>query len=408
MGLLDRLESKAISSTDLMGALAGMQRSWTGKRVDWKTALQVSTVLACARVISEGIAQVPLKLIKETPDGKSREPAKDLKLYELLHRKPNFFQTSFEYRETMGFHLVLAGSHTSFINRVRGEIHELLPFEPQFVEVVRNKDTLVISYKITPPNGGAAKEFPAEAIWHVRGPSWNGYTALEPVKLARESIGLSMATEEAHAKLHKNAARVGGLISVEGALTQTQYDQMHKWVKEHFEGPDQAYKTMVLDRGSKFSSASQTGLESQHLETRRYQVEEICRALRVMPIMVGFSDKATTYASAEQMFLAHVVHTLSPWYERIEQSINAHLLTESERDAGVSAKFVEEGLLRGSLKDTKDYLLGMVNGGLMTPNEGREKLDLNPDKDPKSDQLREPKNITGTRPEPDVQPKEND
>jgi len=119
-------------------------------------------------------------------------------------------------------------------------------------------------------------------------------------------------------------------------------------------------------------------VDAQHLETRRYQVEEVCRAMRVMPIMVGISDKATTYASAEQMFLHHVVHTLSPWYERIEQSIDCNLLGDNEMDDGYYAKFIEEALLRGAMKDTAEYLVKMTSAGLMTRNEGRAKLDLNP------------------------------
>jgi HK97 family phage portal protein len=403
MGLLDRIEGKTLSSRDLQlneigtlyggGGLFGGRRNASGQNVNWRTALQVSTVLACARVYANGLAQVPFKLIKESADGKTKLPAKDHPLYDLLHRRPNFFQTSFEYRETLAFHLVLAGAHYSFINRVRGDIYELLPFEPQCVEVKRDAKTLQLSYKITPPNGGAPETFPAEGIWHVRGPSWNGWHALPAVQLAREAIGLAMATEEGHAKLHRNAARVGGLISVEGALTEKQYNDMHKWVKEHFinEG---AYSTMILDRGSKFTSAAQSGVESQHLETRKYQVEEVCRSCGVMPIMVGYSDKAPTYASAEQLFLAHVVHTLAPMYERVEQSAAAQLLTDKDRKDGISPKFIAEGLLRGQLKDTKDYLLGLVNGGVMKANEARDKLDLDPDSDPASNKLRVPVNLT--------------
>jgi phage portal protein BeeE len=96
------------------------------------------------------------------------------------------------------------------------------------------------------------------------------------------------------------------------------------------------------------------------------------------------------------MFLAHLVHTLAPWYSRLEQSIDANLLTEADRAAGIYANFVEEGLLRGSATTTKDVILGYVNGGLMTPNEGRAKLDLNPDEDPASDELRIPANVVGS------------
>jgi phage portal protein BeeE len=118
-----------------------------------------------------------------------------------------------------------------------------------------------------------------------------------------------------------------------------------------------------------------------------------------MPIMVGYSDKASTYASSEQMFLAHVVHTLAPWYQRLEQSIDANLLTEKDRRDGLYSCFVEEGLLRGSTVDTKEAILGYVNGGILTPNEGRALLDKNPDIDPDSDKLRIPANIVGAIPQ---------
>jgi HK97 family phage portal protein len=135
---------------------------------------------------------------------------------------------------------------------------------------------------------------------------------------------------------------------------------------------------VILDRNAKFLPTSLSGVDAQHLETRKYQIEEVCRAYRVMPIMVGYSDKASTYASAEQMFLAHVVHTLSPWYERIEQSANAKLLSPQERTSGLYTKFVAAGLLRGALKDTAEYLHKLVLDGIMTRNEARDKLDLNP------------------------------
>ena len=384
MGLLDRIEGKSAepvkTSLDLFREVYGGWRVHSGQAVSWKTALQVSTVLACARVLAEGIAQVPLKILQESEDGRVRTPAKDHELYHLLHRRPNFYQTSFEYRETMGLHLALCGRHISFKNRspLDGRIMSLIPFEPQHVTVKRDKQTLELTYEVRPEEGEPLT-FPAEAIWDVRGPSWTSYTALEPWKLAREAIGLAMATEEHHAKLHKNGARVGGLISVENTMTDQQYQQMRKWVDKYFEGTanEHAGRTMILDRGAKFAAAQQTGVESQHLDTRRYQVEEICRHMRVMPIMVGYSDKASTYASAEQMFLAHLVHTLSPWYERIEQSIDVNLLSEKEQKAGLYAKFITQGMLRGAMKDTAEYLARMTLSGIMVRNEARAVLDMN-------------------------------
>ena len=383
-------------SLDLFRDLYGGRATKSGVSVSWETALNVTTWLACGRVIGEGIAQVPLKLYREA-NGR-RLPATDHPLYEILHRQPNEWQTSFDYREMLALHLVFTGGAFSYKNVTRaGGTVELIPFEPQWVTVER-KHGAPATYKVTLPEG-ESKTFAASEIWHLRGPSWNSYVGLEPVKLAREALGLALATEETHAQFHQNGAKPSGVLSVEGSLTPDQYKQLRAWIEKSI-GSRNAGVPLIVDRAAKWTAQAMSGVDAQHLETRKHQVEEICRALRVMPIMVGHADKTATYASAEQMFLAHVVHTLSPWYERIEQSIDVNLLTKNERAQGLYAKFVEEGLLRGSLKDTKDMLLGYVNGGLMTPNEGRAKLDLNPDSDPESDQLRVPANVVGARDEP--------
>ncbi|MCR4300900.1 MAG: phage portal protein, partial [Sulfuricaulis sp.] len=394
MPIFSQAFSKKAAAWDILREIAGYSRysAASGKNVTVKTAIEVSTVFACARVIGEGIAQVPLKLMRESD--KKRLPARDYPLYDLLAYRPNDWQTSFEYREMLAWHLVLCGQHFSFINRsTRGQVLELIPFEPGQVTVKRASDWS-LSYEVR-ANDGTTQPFPAETIWHVKGPSWNSWQGLEPVSLAREAIGLSMATEESSARLHKNSVRPSGVYSVEGTLKDEQYKTLSEWIDTHSAGAVNVGKPLILDRTAKWLSTQMTGVDAQSLETRRYQVEEICRFARVNPIMVGAESKNTTYASAEQMFLAHVVHTLAPWYQRLEQSIDAHLLTDKDRESGIYADFVEEGLLRGSIADTKDVILGYVNGGILTPNEGRAKLDQNPDADPASDKLRIPANIVG-------------
>lgn len=389
------------SSLDVLAQLFATRNSKSGAAVSWKTALDVTTVLACARVIAEGVSQVPLQLMREK--GNTRLPATDHDLYPILYRRPNSWQTSFEFRETLAIHLVLTGNAYSFINRglVSGAIRELVPLEPQMVSVSRANDG-TLTYDVQ-ANDGTQQRFPAESIWHVRGPSWNSYLGMEAVYLAREAIGLAMRTEEAHASLHRNGAQIGGTYSIDGALTKEQYQQLSDWIATHHEGAQNAGRAMILDRGAKWFTQAMTGVDAQHLETRKFQIEEICRALRVMPIMVGYSDKTATYASAEQMFLAHVVHTLSPWYQRIEQSINVNLLTEQDYANGVYANFCEEDLLRGAMKDTADYLTTLTNAGILMRNEARALLDKNPL--PGLDEPLMPANsMPGANPQPAAEP----
>lgn len=399
-------KATAMDSGDLaklLGSVFGGGATKSGASVNVMTSLEVTAVLACVRVIANGVAQVPLKLMRESADGRTRLPAKDHPLYPLLHRRPNDWMTSFQLRQTIMLHVLLCGDAFVFINRAGRDrnIVELIPFAPGDVTIKR-ADDMTLSYVVKAPNG-SQQEFPAEAIWHLRGPSWNGYSGLPVVKIAREAIGLSMATEEAHARLHQNGARVSGLYSVEGTIGEDQYKKLKAWIEKEHMGSANTGRIMIMDRSAKFSPTAMNGVDAQHLETRAYQITEVCRAFGVMPIMVGYSDKAATYASAEQMFLAHVVHCLSPWYVCIEQSIDTQLLSDGDRDAGLYAKLIDQGLLRGALKDTSDYLTRLVTNGVMTRNEARDKLDLNP-----LDGLDEPltpANMTvGAQPDPIEEP----
>jgi HK97 family phage portal protein len=217
------------------------------------------------------------------------------------------------------------------------------------------------------------------------------------VDYAREAIGLSIATEEAHALLHKNGAQASGLYSVEGALSPQQYKDLSDWLKKQITADDK-HSPLVLDRGAKWTQISMSGVDAQHLETRKHQVEEVCRAFRVMPIMIGQADKAATYASAEQMFLAHVVHTLCPWYERIEQSADVNLLSKRDREQGIYTKFLPNGLMRGAAKDRSDFYYKMWQMGAYSPNDILRLEDENPYKG--GDRRYIPVNYTPTDKEP--------
>ena len=207
---------------------------------------------------------------------------------------------------------------------------------------------------------------------------------------------------------------MGGVYSVEGNLNPEQYEKMRAWLDKNFDGIANVGKSKLLDRSAKFYPSTMTGIDAQLLETRKHQIEEVCRFMRVMPIMVGYSDKTATYASAEQMFQAHVVHTLSPWYQRIEQSAECQLLTEKQVDEGYFAKFSAAGLMRGSHKDRAEfYAKALGSGGSpawMTQDEVRSLEELNP-MGGDAAMLPKPTNVPGnaapkeeTDAEPDLQP----
>jgi len=375
------LQTKSSVLTELPGLrrLIGYPESKSGVAVTVDRALQVSVVFACLRVIANGVAQVPLKVFRESEGGS--KPAKDHPLYEVLYRRPNPWQSSFQFRTTLVFHRGLAGNFYAFKNVVGGDIKELIPIEPDRVSVKQNRD-FSLTYLVAGIDG-TQREFPASAIWHVRGPSWNSWLGLDAVKYAREAIGLSIAAEASQASMHKNGLQTSGLFSVDETLDEDQYQQLRTWIDQNLAaqvGSDSRYGTLLLDRKASFTKMAMSGVDAQHLETRRMQIEEICRGFGVFPQMIGHAgDQAPTFASAEQFFNAHAVHTLAPWYEDLQQSIDVDLI---DPDDDVFAKFVPNGLMMASAKDQSEYFAkALGSGGVMgwmTQNEVRSKLDLNP------------------------------
>jgi HK97 family phage portal protein len=373
--------------------MAGWLSTATGRAVTVRTAIQVATVFACCRVIGNGLAQVPFKLMQEK-DGK-RLPAKWHPLFRLLALKPNDWQTSFEFRQMLAWHIELCGQAFVFKNwSVTGKLLELIPFAPGQVVTRRDPATWEILYDVIGIDG-TFRTFTSKQIWHLRGPTIDGVEGLDVIKLAREAIGLAMATEEAAARLHRNGIQNSGVYSVEGTLDKKQYDDLSAWVGKQFAGLQNAGKPMILDRNAKFLNTSMSSVDAQSNETRKLQIEQICSFFGVLPIKVGYSDKTATFASAEEMNRAHREDCLAPRWEAFEQSAVISLLSDDEQAQGYYFNFTEEGMLRGSSSQTKDVILGYVNGGILTPNEGRALLDRNPDEDPASDRLRIPANIVG-------------
>lgn len=391
-GVGARPEAKAMSTRDLMGELLGQGTSNSGARVNWKTALEITTAFACARVIADGLAQVPFKLFIDLPGG-GKAAATDHPLYTLVADKPNDWQTSFEIREQIALHLVFCGDAFIWKNRVGSRIVELLAYEPNCMTVKRNGWTL--GYEVRTETGKLIS-IPAEEMWHIRGPSWNGWQGLEGVKLAREALGLALATEEHSARMFSNGARVGGILTTDTTPKPEDRKEMRETWQQTYGGIANAFKTALLWGGIKYQPLAMQNDQAQLIEQRRFQIEEICRFARVLPIMIGHNDKSATFASAEQMFLAHVVHTMGPWYSRIEQSANANLLTEKERARGFYFKFLPQALMRGAHKDRAEYFAKALGAGgspaWMTQDEVRQLDELNP-LGGNAASLREPSNV---------------
>jgi len=374
--------SSKSSTLDIFREVYGGGRtSKAGVDVTYDRALHVSTVLACVRVLANGVSQVSWPVLQDVSG--ARRKATEHPVYRVLNGRPNRYQTAFDFRRTMVFHLALTGNFFAWKGMVgsRRELRTLEPIEPGRVSVEKKTDGSLI-YRVRADNGLSA-EFTEDQIWHIRAPSWNGWMGMDATKLAREAIGLAIATETAHAEQHKGSPRIGGIYALKNPVGMDKFKSLAAWLDQHSEGGARAGKPLIIDDGATYNPLSMTGVDAEHLATREHQVVEICRGFGVLPIMIGHSDKTTTYASAEQMFLAHNVHTMMPLYSMIEQSANQFLLSERDLDEGYYTKFNANAMMRGAAKDRAEFYAKALGAGghgtaYMVPNEVRALEDLDP------------------------------
>jgi len=343
-----------------------------GVPVTDKTALQVSTVLACVREIANGCATPDLHVYRDKPNGGS-EKATNIPEYRLLSRRPNEWQTSFEWRRMMTMHAALTGAGLSL--KVRGDnrrVRELIPVQPGRWDV-RKVSRYEVRYRCW-DEFGLIGEFEPDDVFVLNGVQWDWIGSLNAVALARSAIGLAMATERSQAAMHANGLRPSGTYSVTGTLDKEQHEKLTAWLKSRG-GPDKAGDPMVLDRDAKWLQTSQTGVDAQHVETRRLQIEEICRAYGVFPAIIGHSDKASTYASAESFFEAHLRQTLKPWHKAWRDRIDETLLDGS---GPLYVDFDTRYMVAGSMKDRAQWARTMAEMGIYTRNEIRDEEGKDP------------------------------
>ena len=377
MKLFDRLlgrKSAQVTAEQLMKLIDGGGGGATvgGMTVNERTALQVPTVLACVKVIADGCATPKFEVFRDKSDGR-RERATNIPEYRLLARRPNEWQTSFEWRRQMTMHAALCGAGLSI--KVRGDnrrVRELIPVEPGRWEVYRHSRYELV-YRCW-DEFGLIGEFGPDDVFLLNGVQWDWVRSLDAVKLARSAIGLAMVTEQSQAAMHKNGLKPSGLYSVDRTLDETQHERLTAWIKR-LAGSARAGDPLVLDNAAKWTPTASTGVDAQHVETRRLQVEEICRGYGVFPIMIGHNDKSATFASSEAFFAAHVKHTLAPWHEAWTQRVDETLLDGS---GPLFVEFDTRYLTEGSMAARAQWTRTMIELGVYTGNEIREREGMDP------------------------------
>ena len=345
--------------------------SGAGKSVTVNSAIQMSTVYACVRVIAETIASLPLHVYEVT--GKGNMKATEHPLYRVLHDEPNMEMTSFILRETMLSHLLLWGnSYCQIIRSGRTQIIGLYPLLPDHMEVDRDSaGNLKYTYNTTE---GRTVLLSPDDVLHIPGLGFDGIMGYSPIALERNAIGLGLAAEEYGGKFFANGARPSGILTHPNTVKDPK--RLRESWNAAYGGSANANKVCILEEGMTYAPISIPNSEAQFLETRKFQVEEICRIFRVPPHLVCNLDRAT-FSNIEHSGIDFAVHTIRPWLVRIEQAINRALFSDSEKGR-FYAQFNIDGLMRGDYKSRMEgYAIARQNGW-MSANDIRELENLNP------------------------------
>ena len=341
----------------------------SGKVVNERTAIQTTAVYACVRVLSEAIAALPLHTYRHTSNGK--EKAMDHNLYHLLHNEPNPEMTSFVFRETLMGHLLLWGNaYAQIIRDGRGKVIALYPLMPDKMTVDRNeKGDLIYIYQ----KDGMSYVLKSEEVLHIPGLGFDGLVGYSPIAMAKNAIGMAIATEEYGAKFFSNGANPGGVLEHPGVVKDPA--RIRESWNSVYQGTGNAHKVAVLEEGMKFQSIGIPPEQAQFLETRKFQINEIARIYRVPPHMIGDLEKSS-FSNIEQQSLEFVMYTLDPWVIRFEQAIVRSLLSPTEKKE-YFVKFNVNGLLRGDYQSRMSgYAVGRQNGWL-SADDIRELEDMN-------------------------------
>lgn len=354
-----------------------MGTSTSGKRVNERSAMQMTAVYSCVRILSEAIASLPLNVYRYNEEG-GKEKAYDHPLFRLLHDEPNPEMTSFIFRETLMTHLLLWGNaYAQIIRNGKGEIIALYPLMPDRMTVDRDKNgKLYYTYRKNsedaPTMEGCSVTLDPSDVLHIPGLGFDGLVGYSPIAMAKNAIGLAIAAEEYGSKFYANGAAPSGVLEHPGTLKDP--GRVRDSWNAAFGGSSNSHKVAVLEEGLKYTPISISPNEAQFLETRKFQINEIARIFRVPPHMLADLEKSS-FSNIEQQSLEFVKYTLDPWVIRWEQSLYRALLSEEEKRT-YFFKLNVEGLLRGDYASRMNGYATARQNGWMSTNDIRELEDM--------------------------------
>ncbi len=360
-------------------------QSVSGATVNERTAMQMTAVYACVRVLAESVASLPLHLYRRGGTSENREKAEEHPLFFLLHDEPNPEMTSYMFRETLMTHLLLFGNaYAQILRNGKGEVLGLYPLMPNRMSVERDENGKLF-YRYYRYNEAIKEKhnqyllLTPQDVLRIPGLSYDGLVGFSPIAACRNAVGAGLAAENYSGRYFANGAAPMGVLEHPGLIKNPSLLR-ESW-NAAYGGTQNAGKVAILEEGMKFTPISVSPQDAQLLETRKFTVEEICRIFRVPPHLVQDLERAT-FNNIEQMSIDFVMYSLMPWLVRWEQSMSKALLSREEKKR-YEIRFNVDGLLRGSHKERYEAYAVGINNGFMCPNDVRrlENMDVIPNGD---------------------------
>lgn len=411
MGLFDRFKNTPVETKQAYDinspALMEVIRSGTtgSQSVTVEQAARISTVYACVKVLSESISTIPCKLYRV--DGEARTAQPENKLYHLVNRSPNEFMCASELWGWATTSVALHGN--CFIHLVRtssGNVVELLPLPHGSVSVHVTAQNIV-RYIVTVGEKGAERTYEAGPydILHLKGMTLDGINGISPIQYnAGMLAGARDAVKYGNA-VYANGASPRGILTTDGVLSDDAYERIKaSWAGTHG-GVDNAGKVAIMEAGLSFQTVSMSPSDIDLLNNRKFSRSEIAGMYRIPPHLIGDLEKAT-YSNISEQQLSFYRDTLSPWLTHFENRLNHTLLKTSAQ----VFRFDTSDFLRGDLKTEVEAYKPLLEIGVLSPNEVRAKLGMNP-RDGGDEYVSQSNNLTfgneapeQEQPQPEAQP----
>jgi len=339
--------------------------------VNEHTAMQLTTVRACVKAISEDVGTVPLHLFSEDSKG-TRKKATNRPEYDLLRKRPNPHMTACTFRQVMTANALVWGNAFAEIEyNGAGKVTNLWPLYPQFVRPELTKSN-TLRYVSTNPRTAETKCILSDDMLHIKDCSMDGYVGLYTIRHHRTTVGLGLALENFGLYYFLNGSRPGGVLELMGKMTPEAQERIRQSWHSIFTGPRNANKIAILEEGMSFKPMTIANDAAQYVETCKLNADDIARLFRIPPHIIGILEKAT-FSNIEHQSLDYVKSCLRPWFVRWEEELNAKLFPSSQ----YFFEHDEDGLLRGDFGTRMDGYSKGRQWGWLSANDIRRSENMN-------------------------------